>query len=79
MEVDPSEIEVKGTGQQSNWYASQGIGSSGQGVRLNYFADDKEEAEVLAQGLGIANDVHAQSKVEFIGTRSDYESGFGEV
>lgn len=78
MEIEPSEVEVHGTGEQKYWYASQGVGNSGQGVRLNYFADDEQEAEVLAHGLGIAHSVHGQSKIEKIGTKEDYTDNFGE-
>lgn len=73
MEIDRSEIEVRGPGPRREWYASQGIGAHGQTVSINFITDRKGDVDALAHGLGIANDVHMHQKAEHIGSAKDYK------
>lgn len=78
MDVSPQSHEIHGAGANSKWFSSSGLGSRGQAVELNFFADSQADADCLAQGLGIAHDVHAHKKAVYVAPKSEYDSHFGD-
>lgn len=73
MNIEPFEHDVYGPGRNREWFASTGIGPSGQGVTLNFFADSKEDVKPIAQGLGIAFGVTCHVEAEHIAPASEYD------
>lgn len=72
MEISNDDIDAVGPLGGSKWFSSQGIGKRGQTVALNFLVNDEDEIPALAQGLGIAHNVHMHKEAEYIGTRDDY-------
>jgi hypothetical protein len=72
MEIQPDEVDVYGTGRNTQWFASEGLSENGHKVVINYLVRDEAEVNALAHGLGISHNVSMHTKAEHIGTVVDF-------
>lgn len=72
MDINRDNIEAHSASGGDKWFMSQGIGSDGQTVVLNYLVASEKDIPPIAHGLGIANNVSMHTAASQVGSRLDY-------